>query len=118
MPVSITFPTPDQAFPDTEAGQAQHLRQLAGVVRGIMDGKLNSSFDIPLDADNSETTVVTYNRVRSTSRIILTPIDEVAAAHYHAGTVRVLEADITDGSFTISHLPSTLTREFRVMVFA
>jgi len=118
MPAPVEFSSADPFFPKTEEGQDRHLRQLANAVRGLMDGKTNAAFDFSLDTGTATTTTVTYNRVRNTSRVILTPVDDVAATHLHAGTVRVPSADISDGSFIVTHLPYPDARNFRASVLS
>ncbi len=113
MVAPVDFPTADPFKPKTDEGQDQHLRQIASVVRGLMDGRVNSANDFSLEVSPAVTTTITDERIRSTSRIILTPGDDAAAAHHDAGTVRVLTADITNGSMVIRHLPSTIARTFR-----
>lgn len=118
MPAPVEFPTADPFFPDTEEGQARHLRQLAAVVRGLMDGKINAAFDFALETGALTTTTVIDDRVRPTSRILLHPIDDVALTHFSAGTVRVLDADIDAGQFVVNHLPYPNARNFRASILS
>jgi len=118
VPAPVNFPTPDPFLPATDQGQQIHLRQLANAVRGIMDGKINAAFDFDLQTGAAVQTVVIDERVRPTSRILLTPIDDVAYTHFHAGTVRVLEANINLGTFTVDHLPYPDARSFRASMLS
>ncbi len=120
MPLSfpVNFPSPDPFKPNTEDGQAQHLRQLASVLRGVMDGKINSALDVTLEVSPATTTVISDARSRSTSRIVLHPTNNHAANEMAAGLIEIFPDDITSGSFTITHLPFSLARSFRVAFFA
>lgn len=118
MSAPVEFQTADPFFPETEDGQNRHLRQLAGVARGIMDGKINAAQDFSLDVSPAVQTVVTDSRVANTSRIVLTGGDDAGIAHLASGTVRVLSGSITTGSFTVAHVPSPVARSFRASILS
>ncbi len=113
MPAPVSFPAPDPFKPQTPTGIDQHLRQLAITSIGTMDGKINAAQDFDLALSPAVTTTITDARVRGTSRILLHPVNDHAAGDLASGTVEILDANVLDGSFTVSHLPSTLTRSFR-----
>ena len=112
MPVPVSFPTVDPFFPETTQGRDRHLRQLSGVVQGIMGGKINAAFDFDLEPAPAVTTTVSDARIADTSRIQLVPINAAADTHLASGTVRITE--VTRGSFTLTHVPSPVTRSFRM----
>lgn len=116
MPAPVNFPSVDAFFPTTEDGRDIHLKALAAAVRGIMDGRINAAFDLELEAGTATTTTIEDKRISDTSRIILVPMDAAAAAHHAAGTVRV--TNVTTEAFTLTHLPSTLTRSFRASILS
>lgn len=116
MPVPVNFPSVDPFFPNTEDGRDIHLRKLSDAVRGLMDGRLNAAFDFDLETGTATETIVETSRIADTSRVILVPMSEVAAAHHAAGTVRITA--VTAKEFTITHLPSALTRTFRASILS
>ena len=116
MPAPVNFPSVDPFFPDTKDGIDLHLKQIAAAVRGILDGQINAAFDLELETGSAVQTVVVDDRIADTTRVILVPMDSVAATHLYAGTVRITEVD--PGSFTLDHLPSTLTRAYRASLLS
>jgi hypothetical protein len=113
MPAVAPYRMPDFDHPD----EKQHRRQLADATRGIMEGKTNNAHDFDL-AVSAASTIVIDERVANTSRIMLTPVNEHAANDFASGTVEILAANIEPGQFTVSHLPSTLTRSFRASILS
>ena len=114
MPAPVNFPVPDPFKASTPEAVEHHLRQLAAVVRGIMEGKINAAFDFDLNVSPATTTTITSDRIRATSRVQLQPINNHARNDWAAGAIQLDEAAITSRSLVITHLPSTLTRSFRV----
>ncbi len=120
MPSSfpVTFPRPDPFKANTEDGQAQHLRELASAVNGIMEGKVNCAIDITLELSPATSTVIADPRSRATSRVLLHPTNNHAANDMAAGLIEIFPDDVTSGSFTITHLPFALVRSFRAVFFS
>lgn len=88
---------------------ALHLRQLAGVINSIMDGKTNNTGEVTL-TENVTTTVVSNMIVSPDSSIFLTATTSNAAAE----TPYIVAGD---EQFTITHANAATTdRTFNYMV--
>jgi hypothetical protein len=75
-------------------------REVAQVVRGLMDGKSNNTGEVTLDT-GSTTTVVTEFRAGAKSYIGLMPQTSNAAAEIGNGTIYVSSRG--DQQFTLTH---------------
>ena len=106
--MTVSFPVVDIQSDDEE----RHRRNLAEVANSLRDGKINSAVDFELETAQG-TTLVETPFCGSTSRVLLQPVDNNAAADYASGTVVILEDVIVNGQFTISHTIFSGTRTFR-----
>ena len=88
------------------------LRQLAGAVRALADGRSNAVGTVTLDP-GAATTTVADARVGAGSAILLTPMTASAVS---ADTAVHLAA-VTDGGFTLAHdANAAIDRTFRYAI--
>lgn len=96
-------------------------RQVAEIVRGIMDGKTNNTGEITLATGNATTTTINDSRIGNNSLIFLTPLnvnsgdnsvpfgsfqntaDQTAAAANTVYTIALNTTDIADGMYLSSN---------------
>lgn len=80
--------------------EANNPREIAQVVNGVLDGKLNSTGLVTLTA-SSTTTAVTDYRASSTSIILLMPTTANASSEIGNGTIFI--STRAKQSFTLTH---------------
>ncbi len=84
--------------------QAQHLRLISNTVNNTLDGKLNSTGDVTLQASQTTTTLVD-ERISVNSVIILEPTN----ANSNTAKANLYVSAKTDGSATLTHASSSNT---------
>lgn len=77
-------------------------------LRGLAEGRSNAVGTVTLAA-NVTTTVVTAINCGAESRVFLFQTTPNAAAEIGNGTIHILAANVTRGSFTITHANSAQT---------
>ncbi|MGI9451993.1 MAG: hypothetical protein ACR2QH_15335 [Geminicoccaceae bacterium] len=103
------------ATADTQSkDEERHRRELALVINGTREGKLNCAIDVDLASAPAESTGFQHPNIASTSRMIITPADLVTASELAAGAIRIDEVDITDGSAVITHTQFVGARTVRI----
>ncbi len=110
----VSFPVADIQSADEE----RHRRQLAEVVNSVRNGKLNSAIDFSLRTTPNETTTVSNPNIAATSRILLIGENAAAAADLASGSVRIDDASITNGNFTVQHTRFANARLFRAVILS
>lgn len=85
-------------------------RNVVNVVNGIMLGRTNNTGSITL-AENAATTVVTLpsGLLGADTIIFFSPTTANAATEYAAGTMFVSSRDVTNNTFTITHVNNAQT---------
>lgn len=94
----------------------RHRRHIAETANLVLDGKVNSAIDFELETTGT-TTTVTNDKISISSRVILTPTDQLTASELASGGIYVDEDDIDNGQFVVTHTQSASTRVFRAVVF-
>lgn len=107
MVADVNYPKVDKQSEDDK----RLLRDLSLVVNSLRDGKVNSALSFDLAVAPAVTTTISDARISATSRVLLEPINDAAAADYAAGAVRV--ASTTNGQFILEHVQFALPRTFR-----
>ena len=88
-------------------------RQVAEVVRGVMDGKTNNTGEITLSAAGATSTVLNDERIGFGSIIILTPLSATAAAFVNNVSVSARNK----GQATLTHNANTaLDRKYGYII--
>ena len=102
------FPTPPEFLPDG----AEHRRQIARALRGLLEGKANVTLDVTLAA-NAAGTSVSDARIGFYSALILVPLTADAAAALPTTYVGAQGK----GTATLNHAASAQTdRSFRLVI--
>ena len=106
------YPTPNE----TGINSQQHRAELARVLLGVMQGKLNNISEVTLTA-NAASTTVTDSRISNQSYIDFMPTTANAATELAAGTMYVSARDGDNGTFTITHANNAQTdRSFTFVI--
>jgi hypothetical protein len=89
-------------------------RNLAAVVNRVIQGGSNANGEVTLTT-SSATTTVTGAHYSKDSTVIMFPMTANAATEFVSGSLYI--SDISNGSFTITHVNSaTADRTFRYLV--
>jgi hypothetical protein len=104
---SSTFPPAPRDWPEPRSWS----QQIADVLNGVLDGKLNSCFTVTLTA-NAATTTVENARIRANSAVLLMPTTANAAAAL--ATTYQTHPNTMDGQAVLTHTNNAQTdRTFR-----
>lgn len=83
--------------------EEKDLRKYAHNIRQIAEGRLNANGLVTLTTSATSTSVTAPNCSVS-SGVWLFPASTAAATEFTAGTLCVKQADVKNGSFTITHV--------------
>lgn len=98
------------------AGVTDYLRKLWDAMYKLRRGKTENVVELTLTA-NAASTVLIDERLSIQSVMVFDPKTANAAAELYAGTMYVLTANRSDGSWTITHANNAqVNREFQVAI--
>lgn len=90
------------------------IQRASTVINNILQGKMNVSTTLTLDA-NAASTTITDARIGFETHVILTPTTANAAAELGNGTLYISETSRVNGSVVVTHANNAQTdRTFRV----
>jgi len=88
-------------------------RQVAEIVRGVMDGKTNNTGSITLAVGGATTTTLSDRRIGADSVIMFVP----ASAAANADSARIYASNQGQGTATVNHVAnSTASKTYKYVV--
>lgn len=94
----------------------KNIRAIAAALKLLFLGKTNNTGTFTC-TPNQATTVVTDEKCSTSSKIFYTPRTANASAEVGAGTIYITDANIADGSFTVTHANAATTgRDFNYII--
>lgn len=101
-----SFPIAPTYFKD----QTGWLIQMAHILNGVMNGRTNNTGIVTLTASSATTTVtLSEGRIGINTFVLFIPLNASAATEFGAGSLYVSSRDVTNNTFTITHVNSGTT---------
>jgi len=96
------FPKARETVSSKPEDLSRAIKHTVGVLNSVQSGKLNALKEVTLNSSATSTTVLD-SRLTINSFVAFDPVTQNAATELAAGTLYVLSANRSNGSFTLSH---------------